>query len=466
MRGDRPTALRRAFAFVLALGLGMACFPSMAREPGEANDELHFDDGSVLHGKLVQLDVEHGLRWKHPAAVGPIDFLPNHIDDVRFSHPSVLKLSPTCHVRFANGDDLFGGLTALDDTHVELTTWFGDKLSVPRSGVRSVSFLSKNYTILYEGPYDSEGWIAPPGNGSSGWHFRDSAFVADGPGLLGRDLGLKGSSTVEFDLTWQVYLSMAIDVYCDTPERIDYNSSSYLVQFTSGRVTLQRLRATSVPRNLGSSQLIPSLSTPSKLHVVLQFNQSESTVNLFIDGTLIKQWKDEDGFSVSGGGIVFEQGFPSAVVRVSDLRVSSWEGRHEPEIAATVVNTNDVVRFINHDKAVGKIQSIRDGNMMVDLPPGRLTIPLERLTQIDFATTTNVPAETTSPWTVRAFFPGGGSLSFELEKWSNNMVEGHSPLFGRLAFQPTGIRELEFNLTRPRNAPAESPADEFQDSNE
>jgi len=431
----------------------------------QANDVLRFTDGSVLHGRLLQLDAEHGLKWKHPDATAAVDFLPLHVDSVRFAHPSVLKLSPTCHVRFANGDDLFGSLGALDGDHVELTTWFGDKLNVPRTGVQSVTFLSKNFTMLYEGPYDSEGWITPPSNGAGGWHFRDGGFSATGPGLMGRDLGLKGSCTVEFDLTWSMYLGLAMDVYSDTPDRIDYNSSSYLVQFTRGRVTLQRLRSTAVPKNLGMSPEIAALEEPGKAHVAMQFNQAESAIDLSVNGVVVKQWKDDEGFSVSGNSVVFEQGFPNAVARLSAMRISSWEGRHEPETDAVVTNT-DVLRFINHDKAGGKIRSIADGHVLVELAPGTLSIPLERLTQIDFAAVTNAPPEAPGPWTVRAFFPGGGSLSFQLEKWSADEVQGHSAMFGRLAFQPTGIRELQFNLDRPRVVRSESPADEFEDANE
>jgi hypothetical protein len=51
---------------------------------------------------------------------------------------------------------------------------------------------------------------------------------------------------------------------------------------------------------------------------------------------------------------------------------------------------------------------------------------------------------------VRAHFPGGGSVSFQLEKWDDKVVSGRSAIFGSLAFQPGAIREMEFNLNRPK----------------
>ncbi|HWD18758.1 MAG TPA: hypothetical protein VHB20_05720 [Verrucomicrobiae bacterium] len=458
------SAKRRACGLFLAL-LSLTARGGGAPSTEAGNDMLRFTDGSMLHGQLLQLDTAHGLRWRHPAALCPVDFQPGRVDAIQFAHPSFLKLAPTCHVRFANGDDVYGSLTTLDGDHVELATWFGDTMSVPRSGVQSVTFLSKGYTILYEGPYDRDGWTMPQANGAGGWHYRDSGFTANVPGLLGRDLKLSGSCTLEFDFTWSAYLGLALDVYNDTPDRIDYNNSSYLVQFTRGRVAVQRLRATAVPHNLGMTAELPLLESPVKIHVALQFNKAESTIDLSLNGAFVKQWKDDDGFNVAGSCVVFEQSFPSALARLSHLRVASWEGRHEPETAFGATNS-DVLRFINHDKAGGKIREIKDGRVTVDLAPGSLTIPLERLTQIDFAAATNAPAETVTPWTVRAFFPGGGALSFQLENWSNNLVQGHSALFGRLAFQPQGIRELQFNLDRTKAETPESPVNEFEDADE
>jgi hypothetical protein len=456
--------MRRAFTFLCAVFAAAAT--GRAAGGDGVNDVLRFVDGSMLHGQLKQLDFEHGLVWQHPAATAPIDFQTGRVDAVRFGHSSSLKLTPTCHVRFANGDDLFGSLESLDTDHVRLATWFGDELNVPRSGLRSVTFLSKNFTILYEGPYDTEGWVITSNDGAGGgWRYSDRGFTATGRGFLGRQLHLNGSCTVEFDLTWADFLGLAIAFYTGTPDRLDFNVSSYLAQFSRGRVTLQRLRAAAIPRNLGTSPPVPALETPGTTRIALQFNKEESEMELLVNGELVKQWKDEDGFSVTGGCIIFEQTIPNFMARISHLRVSSWEGRYEPETTASVTNV-DVLRFINHDRAGGKIQEIKDGKVTVELAPGVLAVPLERLTQIDFAAVPGAVADAPSRSTVRAFFPGGGSLSFELEHWSNNIVEGHSAIFGRLAFQPNGIRELQFNLDRPRAERGESPVNEFEGLNE
>jgi hypothetical protein len=30
---------------------------------------------------------------------------------------------------------------------------------IPRAAVRAITFLSANYSVVYEGPYDSGGWV-------------------------------------------------------------------------------------------------------------------------------------------------------------------------------------------------------------------------------------------------------------------------------------------------------------------
>jgi hypothetical protein len=80
--------------------------------------------------------------------------------------------------------------------------------------------------------------------------------------------------------------------------------------------------------------------------------------------------------------------------------------------------------------------------------------------QIDFAQS-SAEAEPRGPWEVRAVFPGGGSVSFQLERWDDKSITGHSALFGSLAFQPGSIREMVFNLDKLRTEPATPLENEF-----
>jgi hypothetical protein len=412
--------------------------------PAEPGDLLQFVDGSFMHGGLKRMDAASGLRWENPAAKNPIDLQPGHIDSIRFARAASVTLAPASRLRFVNGDDLLGSVTSLDDDHLGFSTWFGGALALPRASVQTITFLSSNYTILYDGPSDAAGWFIGSQNPES-WTFRDGSFIGASPGSLGRDFNLSGSSTIEFDLAWVNLIELLVDIYSDAVDHLGYGNS-YVIEFQRDQVSLRYVdMARQMPlRNFGSAPL-PNPAGKNKLHVIIQSNKEDGTVAVFVDHVLAKRWKDENGFSATGGGLLFQQvGGADAVVKLSNFKISQWQGRREPETSAVLTNV-DVIRFINHDQAAGKIARINGGNVTLALGETLLQIPLQRVTQINFAATP-VAAATGGPWEVRAWFPCGGSLSFQLLKWSDKEVSGQSAIFGSLAFQPGQIRQLEFNL--------------------
>jgi hypothetical protein len=439
--------------------------------PADPGDLLEFVDGSVMHGGLKGMDAASGLRWESPAAKNPIDLQPGHIDSIRFARAAPVTLAPASHLRFVNGDDLFGSVTSLDDDHFGFSTWFGGALTLPRASVQSITFLSSNYTMLYDGPSDASGWIVG-GHNPESWTFHDGSFISGSsespggvPGIsiqtggvyfisgssgtLGRDFKLSGSSTVEFDLAWSDVFELLVNIYSDAVDHFEYGNS-YTLDFTRDQVSLRHsdMARQIPPRNFGSAPL-PIPAGKNKIHIIIQSNKEEDTVAVFVDHVLAKRWKDQNGFSATGGGLLFQQmGGAGAAVKLSNFKISQWQGGCEPETSAVMTNV-DVIRFINHDQAAGKIAGINGGKVTLALGETLLQIPLQRVTQINFAATP-VAAAPRDPWEVRACFPYGGSLSFQLEKWSGKEVSGRSAIFGPLAFQPGQIRQLEFNLDRPK----------------
>ena len=183
-------------------------------------------------------------------------------------------------------------------------------------------------------------------------------------------------------------------------------------------------------------------------------------MTLLMDGEVINRWTDLGGFKGGGSGIIFQnQGAGS--VQLSNIRVSQWEGMFEPDITAGAATNADAVSFLNHDKAGGKVQSITEGKLNLLVGGSLLHVPAGRVRRIDFAQS-SAATELRGPWEVRAVFPGGGSVSFQLDKWDDKSVSGRSALFGSLAFQPASIREIEFNLDRPKENPAPTLENEFE----
>jgi hypothetical protein len=298
-------------------------------------------------------------------------------------------------------------------------------------------------------------------NSPKSWTFHDGAFVGAGQGTLGRDLNLTNSATVEFDLAWSGLFSLCVGIYCDVVDRLEVNGGSCIVDLTPGRVNLRQIQNMGIPFNLAGVTL-PEGEAKTRMHVAIECDKAEGTVSVFINHLLAKTWKD-CSFQGSGTGVLFLQQpnmFANATIKLSHLKISQWQGRAEPESFAPI-GTNDAIHFVNNDRAVGKIESIQDGKARLNMAGSSLGIPLERVTQIEFAAA-KTPAESPGAWQVRAHFPGGGSVSFQLEKWDDKEVAGRSAIFGPLAFQPGAIREMEFNLNRPKEETVVAESKEFE----
>ena len=452
-----------AFLIFSAALVNAEILPATNAPPNPSGDLLQFLDGSALHGELKLMDAAHGVRWQHPEAKSAIEFKPTNIDSIRFAQSKTMTLEPACHFRFANGDELFASLTSLDAEKIGLIPWFGTEMKIPRSSVQTITFLSKKFSILYEGPDGAaDGWKFGNNNyngaPANNWRYRDGAFVCNGAGFLGRDFSLTNSSSIEFDLVWGGQFQMLLSIYTDAIDHLDYGVSSYMLTLSPENVGLQRIQANGMPNNFGSVAL-PNPNKKNKLRFEIRANHDEGTVAVFADHILAKRWKDSAGFVGRGTGVLFYAMTSAAQIRMSNIKVTQWDGKFEPDDSSNTQTNADAVSLINHDKAAGQVRAMKNGKLTLLVGEKTLDIPVARVTQIDLAASNAVVAAR-SPWEVRAHFPGGGRLSFQLEKWDDNKISGRSAILGPLAFQPRLIRQIEFNLDRERETDA-APVDEF-----
>jgi hypothetical protein len=459
--------LRRLKASLLAVVLAGAAIPSSPQlkaagllpensfgganqtsETEPTGDLLQFLDGSSLHGRLHSISPAEGVGWQHPEAKDIIEFKPANIACIRFENPrSVMaQEKPGCRFRFNNGDEVFGNLTAIDENHLQMQTWFGGLLKTPRLAVQSVTFLSKGFSVLYEGPTSASGWVQ--GRNPKGWEYHDGAFVATSAGTLGHDFHLSGSSSVSFDLGWNGQFSLILALYTPVLDRFDYSSSSYMFYLSPGYVTLQRVQGGAGAVNLGQAP-IPEMSQKAKLHMEVRANKADATLGLFVDDRLIQRWKDGSGFVGQGSGIVFFAQLDGPSIKISNLKVAQWEGDFGLDPSTNSPGKEDLVYLVNRDKVTGTLQRLRDNLLTVASGGTRLDIPLSRVSQICLGNpVTNAPAA--NPWEVRAYFAGGGTVAFEVQKWDDARVLGRSGTFGTVDFNPQFIRQLQFNLGRSK----------------
>jgi hypothetical protein len=472
-RASGGTRVRTAGAWRIAVGLMAAVLllglrsawagGELAQEDAPTNglsgtatpgDLLQFVDGSSLHGRLISISTNQGVGWQHPDAAQRIDFKPTNIAWVRFEKPVPItaQSKPTCRFRFQNGDEVFGKLTAMDSKNLELQTWFGGALRTPQNALQSVTFLSKGYAITYEGPTSPVGWVE--GRSARGWEYKDGAFIATGAGTLGHDFHLSGSSSLAFDLAWNGQFSLILALYTSVLDRFDYSTSSYMFYLNPGSlngpgfITLQRIQGGAGAMNLGQAQ-IPDMGRRDKVHMEIRANKDDASLALLVDDKLVQRWKDNAGFLAQGTGVVFFTQLDGPSIRISNIKVAQWQGDFSIDSSTNAPGTNDVVYLINHDKVTGQIQHLDNDLLTIATDPGLLNIPVSRITQLCFAQS-NVNPLPSSPWELRAFFAGGGTVAFRMGGWRNGHVSGISQNFGRVEFNSESIRQLQFNLDRSK----------------
>jgi hypothetical protein len=434
---------------------------------------IRFAGGDDLYGSLVSLDADtlqfktwFGSTMKVPrSAVQTITFLPKGYSIVYEGPSDASDWKITSGQQFANN-----GMRVL---------------------LNGANFQGNNLVVLGNGQVIFGGGVAgvagnePTASGPTNWTYRDGSFVTAGTGTLGRNFNMSGSCTVEFDLTCNGAFVLLMNLYSPTADRIgsygaarqgnfilngqgvivnaapeSANRGSLMVQLSDTQAVLLRSGKTWINPST-HNETMTNIDTHGRTsHITLSCNKDEGSLTLMVDGATVKKWTEITGFDEMGDSLVFQNQAYGNTISLSHFKISKWEGHYEPDIASAGGVGTDTVSFINHDRAGGKIEGLGDGKLVLVLGENTLHIPAERVRQIDFAESSAIH-EPRGPWEVRAVFPGGGSVSFQLDKWDQQAVTGRSALFGPLAFQPSGIRELQFNLDQPRTEQVTAVEDEY-----
>ena len=409
---------------------------------GPAEDTLSFLNKDQLHGLLLGIDQDSGLRWQSPEAHDPIAFKTGQISQVKLdSHKPADAGSSAQRIGLTNGDELPGNIVSLDDKSLVLDTWYGGRLSIPRAMLRRMTPLSDAGSSLYEGPTGLEGWVIGRMGGGRSWSFRDGALVGTTYGTIGRDMKLTDMSDIEFDVVMRGNSQFSVGIYSD---RADNFGNCYMLQLSNGYTELQRYSRNGGSNDLGSTQLL-NVMRHDKSHIELRTNKEKKSIWLLVDGKMVKEWTDPADFNGAGGNIIFSCQ-PGTYVKISNIKVSKWNGKFDDSNNTTEKTSEDTVQLANEDKVSGHLISIQDGKAKFSSSYAELNIPIERIGQIDLSSDHSDQAKQASS-DVRAYFPEGGSVTMQLAHWDAKGCTGSSPNFGKATFSPDAFSRIMFNLS-------------------
>jgi hypothetical protein len=301
-----------------------------------------------------------------------------------------------------------------------------------------------------------EGWTmgkvnqaALQGIDSGDWSYKNGAFYATRSASIARDVKLPDVATIEFDLAWNGFFHLAIALYTShlQPVNLSLKDSEpdfggfYSLQFNTYYANLIPIKKLEPLRYLGQASL-QTLNQKNSTHVDIRVNKQKQTIALLVDGVLIKEWVDSEGFAGSGTAVRFvHQGQGS--VRLNHLKIAEWDGQYEEKNAATLELAQDIARLRNGDKVTGKLEEIRDGKVTIAGSDPKLVIPMLRVRALEMASPIASPATIQSN-AVRAFFPNGSSIKFQLENWGTNEITGSTPELGKLVLKPSAFSKVVF----------------------
>ncbi|MDB6058285.1 MAG: thiol-disulfide isomerase-like thioredoxin [Verrucomicrobiales bacterium] len=429
--------------------------PDVSVPLSNTSDSVLFTNGDFLYGKLISIGSQREIRWQHPDSAAPIDFKSTNITQIDLSSTRrSLEETNNCKVDFVNSDSLKGNLISCDKDSVVLDTVYAGQLRLSRAMLESLVIVPPSQPALFEGPSAIEGWaqgksIAVPVGDSGQFTFRNGAFYATKAASIARDLHLPDTAQIEFDLVWKSTLHMAIALYTDSLQPVSLASKEtapdfggfYSFQVNSSYLDMMPIKKKDPLKSLGAIA-VPALMQRNRAHFDLRASKRDHKLALLINGVLVKEWTDPDGFAGQGTAMRFvHQGQGS--IKLSNIRIRPWDGQLEQPTPAPTHRPTDSVRLADGTRLNGQIESINNGKLSIATGNSTPQLPISQLRQIDFASQTLSSAQTNSQ-PVKVLLTPGYTISGQLETWSSDAMTLTSPSFGKAKIDPKAVARLQF----------------------
>jgi hypothetical protein len=287
-----------------------------------------------------------------------------------------------------------------------------------------------------------------PGMEGGHWTYRNGAFYASKPASIARDLKLPDMMRMEFDLAWRGQANLAIALYTDSLRPIllanKENGPEFgaFYSFRLGGIVadMYPIKKHGPSVSLGSV-ILAALGRSDHAHFDFRVSKPQNKIYLLVDGVLAMQWSDPGGFEADGTGVRFVEN--SGAIKLSNLRVTRWDGILEEKTDTTPNGPDDVVWMNDGQSAAGTITTMNAQSVSLRAQNVAREIPFAKIREIDFGAPSAHPTlEGTGG--VRATFAQGGCIHGELESWSADGAVFRSADFGRAKFNPSLFAALQF----------------------
>ena len=421
-------------------------------------DVLSFLNGDRLHGRLVAVEGDGQLVWKHPAVADAIRFRADGASFIALAaaaSPGTAAAAPRAHkgsVRLTNGDQLRGDLVSLDATNLVLDTWYAGRLVIQRVMVERAEPNPGVSSVLYEGPKDLTEWTTRGSGNRRYWECRNGALYPSQSIAIGRVIEqMPDRVRIDFTATWRATPYFGFWFFNENPANPE--GDAYFMNFMNGnRVDFGRMSRNEGTQNFGFAQLGEENDASGRKQFTMLADRKERKFALLVDGGLVREWTDPREFKGTGKAILFMP-HSGGNMKFSAIRVSQWDGKI-PKKGGGEASEEDMLLFANGDSLSGELVSVDNGQAKMKTSYAALDIPLDRISDIRLAAGQAARARR-NRGDVRGTFREGGSLTLKLEAVREGRLAGASENLGAAQVPLAAFGQLEFNIYEKKETPEE-----------
>jgi len=408
---------------------------------GPESDRLFLLNDDRVSGELVRMDAETGVTWAHPDVEGPVVFGLENLGYVEFSGSFAGDpLESLTRVELTNGDAYRGTVVRMTAEELVLDTPYAGEITLAPSMVRKLEPRSGSLA-LYEGPGGADEWIVNKNHGQGHWKYRKGALYSDNhnqvAGLALDDFPDKAS--IEFDLAWRGNPQIHIVVWSQSTT--DANEDGYAVMLQNSYVRCYRYSNQRGRQDLGNSHF-DMLRQINQARVRLLLNRKEKEIMLFLNGEMVKTWRDQVDGKIVGDAVLL-QSSTNSPMKVENMVIREWDGELT-QSEDKAAGDQDLLMLTNGDKFSGSLLGIEAGLFRFKNDFADFEVPVDRVDRVNLAPDTRMEPRLNAG-DARVRFPTGEEVTLKVGVVGDGVLTGSAEATGEVTLRTEFVTRLTFN---------------------
>lgn len=411
--------------------------------------EVSLPDDGKLSGEVTSMDADGTIELVSPFSAKPMKIRGDKAIRVDFGAVKTGSHVSDQKVELSNGDVLPVRVNVLANDLLSVESEDLGQISIPREILSSIQLGIFPKRVIYSGPTDFTGWIREK-EGSQNWTIDGDQFVAEGLGMISKDVGLPEKFIIKFSFAWNNYPNFQFR-FADPQDGLKESADRYIFQIVGSGLGIFR-------ESTGGKANVPIVflnrtserQRENQMDIEIRMDRSRGKIQLLIDGEMEGGFTDPIPGIPSGTGISLVSKAPrESSQRVGKIEILEWDDRgdrHRSEERGDGKSDSLIGR--NGERLGGMLTGIRkDGETSVylfksDFQKDIMELPEEEVSTL-FLSGQSEPEQKDVSGGYVLSLRGGGEISVSSCAFGDGKVRVVHPLLGSLEIDRAGITSLE-----------------------